>query len=632
MGRALRLLFWLTLLCTQLSAQNAYIGTDFWLGFTPNNGASGTTVLYVTSAAASSATISIPNASPAWSSTIAIAANAIVQVTIPGTTGGVTPADAAGSDLVAGRGIHVVSNNPVSVYATTVGSFSAEAYIGIPTAYLGTNYITISPEGSTTAPGNFLVVATQNATTVTMKLPAGKAALGHAAGSTWSVTLNAGQTYQGEAAAVAGLAGDITGTEITSDKPVAVFSGAECMQFPGSASKAGYANCGACDIGIEQLTPSVTWGKNYIASEFLSPSLATRTNSSYIRVVTSDPGTTTFNISGYPVQTLTGKGNYMDYKVTGGIVISSDKPIGAYAIMSGNGCYSLATGNGDASIIALVPQEQWGKNSPFVCPTGFSSVINVLTKKAAPTLTLDGAAVTGFTAIGTTGFYRKSISVAAGNHLMSSPADSFMVYVYGESLAISYGYSAAGPTLLPIALPVNLLFFTSSVKNKSISLKWATAQEQNSAYYVIEKSKDGINFNTLSRNIQAAGTSGSIKEYEYIDQASSSVSYYRLKQVDIDGKFTYSSVITGALDVVLSSKTASFSPDGTLQINLNSSGTNSFKIDVYSSLGQLLKSADYTIEFGDNAIEIKDLNADHGIYTLVLTDKYGISETIRVVK
>ncbi len=93
-------------------------------------------------------------------------------------------------------------------------------------------------------------------------------------------------------------------------------------------------------------------------------------------------------------------------------------------------------------------------------------------------------------------------------------------------------------------LPVLLNEFTAQKEENSVLLKWTTAQEINSSRFVVEKSRDGRTWRDIG-SVNAAGNSTSISNYNFYDNAPfSGVNYYRLKQIDRDGRFVYSSVKT----------------------------------------------------------------------------------------
>ncbi|MEM6725009.1 MAG: T9SS type A sorting domain-containing protein, partial [Bacteroidota bacterium] len=93
------------------------------------------------------------------------------------------------------------------------------------------------------------------------------------------------------------------------------------------------------------------------------------------------------------------------------------------------------------------------------------------------------------------------------------------------------------------ALPVELVQFNAYLKpDRTVWLSWETATEIDNDYFIVEHSKDGINFQEINR-VQGAGTSYTTLNYEVIDvQPLSGDNYYRLKQVDFDGAFEYSEI------------------------------------------------------------------------------------------
>ncbi len=97
------------------------------------------------------------------------------------------------------------------------------------------------------------------------------------------------------------------------------------------------------------------------------------------------------------------------------------------------------------------------------------------------------------------------------------------------------GFSAIATTITP--LPVELLYFEGTEYPTSNSLKWATASEQNSSHFTIERSTDGENWEEIATK-SAAGNSTEKINYYYLDNIFKFVLYYyRLIQYDIDGQF-----------------------------------------------------------------------------------------------
>ncbi|HEX8462360.1 MAG TPA: zinc-dependent metalloprotease family protein [Segetibacter sp.] len=99
-------------------------------------------------------------------------------------------------------------------------------------------------------------------------------------------------------------------------------------------------------------------------------------------------------------------------------------------------------------------------------------------------------------------------------------------------------------TYAATALPVNWLTFTGrKLDNNSVQLNWSTANETNNHHYEIERSANGIEFSSIGE-IAAGNTPGSAQQYIINDgKPFAGANYYRLKQVDKDGHFTYSEIV-----------------------------------------------------------------------------------------
>jgi Secretion system C-terminal sorting domain len=92
-------------------------------------------------------------------------------------------------------------------------------------------------------------------------------------------------------------------------------------------------------------------------------------------------------------------------------------------------------------------------------------------------------------------------------------------------------------------LPVELLFFNATANISNVRLFWATASELNSDYFLVEKSDEGLDYQILLK-VTAQGNSTTKVDYETFDEKPKiGRSYYRLKQVDLDGKETVYQVV-----------------------------------------------------------------------------------------
>jgi hypothetical protein len=175
-------------------------------------------------------------------------------------------------------------------------------------------------------------------------------------------------------------------------------------------------------------------------------------------------------------------------------------------------------------------------------------------------------------------------------------------------------------------LPMKLTNFTAEIsKSNIVTLNWKSEIELSSFKYIIQKSDDGKTFRDIG-DIQAAGNSTTAIKYQFADiHFNGGVSYFRLKQVDVDGKFEYSRVVyvnnRKSLGTVKAVAPNPFTSDVQL-IGISSSEVKTKNIRVVNSFGQLVS---YRIT-GANSIAI-DASAPQGIYYLRVKD-----QTFKVIK
>jgi hypothetical protein len=344
------------------------------------------------------------------------------------------------NEVIEAKAIHVTALAPVSVHVVSETTTSADGYLALPTAGLGTSYYVMS-YASTNQPGSeFAVVATQNNTTVSITPSAAGAT--KPVGVAFTVMLNSGETYQFANPAYA----DLTGTIVNADKPVAVFSGHRFANVP---SGFGYG-----DYLVEQLPDVSIWGKTHHTSPFSG-----RTNYT-VRVIASQDGTSFTTMPAGMIGTLNA-GQFVDVDLTGVGEFVSSKPVLVAQFMRG---YAVdAAGKGDPSMVIVTPVEQAMTDSTFgvhgLAGTATNGItgpfVNVVTETAAlATLVLDNAAVNSalFTPVGGASIYSVgTIPVSPGAHtLAGSLPYSALVYDYGTPLnAVSYAYPVAANLALP---------------------------------------------------------------------------------------------------------------------------------------------------------------------------------------
>lgn len=93
-----------------------------------------------------------------------------------------------------------------------------------------------------------------------------------------------------------------------------------------------------------------------------------------------------------------------------------------------------------------------------------------------------------------------------------------------------------------ILMPITISKWTATSLEESVLLEWTTASEENNDFFTIERSVDGVRWITLG-SVKGFGTTSVTHDYSYEDlKPVSGISYYRLKQTDYNGEYTYSSI------------------------------------------------------------------------------------------
>ncbi len=93
-----------------------------------------------------------------------------------------------------------------------------------------------------------------------------------------------------------------------------------------------------------------------------------------------------------------------------------------------------------------------------------------------------------------------------------------------------------------VVVPVTWLSFNATLKNMVVQLDWKTSSETNSSHFDIERSINGFSYEKIGE-VKAAGNSNTVSYYDFTDRLPvKGMNYYRLKQVDLDGKYSYSEI------------------------------------------------------------------------------------------
>lgn len=169
-------------------------------------------------------------------------------------------------------------------------------------------------------------------------------------------------------------------------------------------------------------------------------------------------------------------------------------------------------------------------------------------------------------------------------------------------------------------LPIVLAKFDVSILESVVKIEWITSSEINNDYFTIEKSQNGEAWNEIS-TIDGAGNSNLNIKYSYIDnKIKTGTTYYRLKQTDFNGEFSYSKI-----KAVNYKKTdVSIFPNPIKDVLNISSTQENIQIKVISTTGQTI--------FEGSTKTINTSNWSKGLYTIFITDNGELINTSKVIK
>ena len=216
------------------------------------------------------------------------------------------------------------------------------------------------------------------------------------------------------------------------------------------------------------------------------------------------------------------------------------------------------------------------------------------------------------------------------NHcFVANPGQNYYLVVDGNGGAESAFYinGISGTTFV---LPIELIGFDLKYKNNKIELNWATASESNNDYFTIEKSTDMEVWKNVSK-IPGQGNSTQTKYYSTIDSNPfEGLSYYRLKQTDFNGQFSYTNLISSNYSSLIAENVNVFFDEASsnLMISLNSNENRTLLFTVYDFLGRNLIKHHQCVTTGINNYSIPINLKINGYYFLTITDVSGNNKPI----
>ncbi len=185
------------------------------------------------------------------------------------------------------------------------------------------------------------------------------------------------------------------------------------------------------------------------------------------------------------------------------------------------------------------------------------------------------------------------------------------------------GFSDFATVQSQTPLPIQLLYFDATPHGDDVICNWATASEINNDRFELERSHENSNFSlvTMVRGF-GAGSSTQILSYGYVDEEiCTGVLYYRLKQVDIDGRFTYSNTIAVNCNDARNNITLFPNPANS-EINISYPEPQSPAVSVVITdvFGKIIYDRDQVSTKGVNLVRVKTSDFPAGVYYVRVKD------------
>ena len=184
-------------------------------------------------------------------------------------------------------------------------------------------------------------------------------------------------------------------------------------------------------------------------------------------------------------------------------------------------------------------------------------------------------------------------------------------------------FSQYAIALSSFPLPVELIQFSGECSGNSTVLTWVTQQEINNDYFTVERSMDGTTFipvGTVSGQINSADVNSYVFTDDQYNPAYAQSRYYRLKQTDLDGRFTYSETIVVHCTVMSdNNEIVIINVDGNDQIIVKFPKENQkYRVTITDNLGRSLLNKSFSVSELDNEFVIQKSALGIGMYHIVI--------------
>lgn len=178
-------------------------------------------------------------------------------------------------------------------------------------------------------------------------------------------------------------------------------------------------------------------------------------------------------------------------------------------------------------------------------------------------------------------------------------------------------------------LPIELLSFSGECQDGGTIINWETASEHNTSYFTIEKSRDGVIWNTIETT-GAAGNSNQLISYSYFDKGTVGVNYYRLNQADNDGVISHYGPISVSCESIGYFSTFPNPSGSSFNILINDERfVGNSTVEIVDEMGKNVFEKVVQVKAGINLIPIDNVDLKPGVYFITIVNEQFKTDIIK---
>ena len=214
---------------------------------------------------------------------------------------------------------------------------------------------------------------------------------------------------------------------------------------------------------------------------------------------------------------------------------------------------------------------------------------------------------------------------ANGYYFLTIPVSTYSTF---------YIHSTNG---LPAVLPIELTYFTAACEDDKVNIEWQTASEFNNHHFEVERSENGVDFKNIISVPSQNGNINRLQDYTVFDkELAKSITYYRLKQIDMDSSFSYSKMIS--LNCFTTSEVTTDvavypNPINDLLILfVNAERSDDVTFRIYDINSAVLIQQQFKVEKGNNKFNVITTGLASGLYFIEVSNMNQVLFRNKIIK